>query len=162
VKIVIKSAYFQRKPVLVDHVHISSKNGLRLKKARVAAPPPRTTTESYGASSCELHKLSLGVVGGDGGVSRALLHGRQLDTRLPTRARSVWNCALHADEVDNGAGVVAQATNEELVPEGRSIFAVIQQAYRSVCARINTSADDRNCILVGVGSLQKAAVASKD
>jgi hypothetical protein len=60
------------------------------------------------------------------------------------------------------AGVVAHATNEHLVPEGRSVFAVIQQAYRYVCARLDASADARDCIRIGVGSLQKAAVASKD
>mmetsp|Transcript_24786 Transcript_24786/g.98408 ORF Transcript_24786/g.98408 Transcript_24786/m.98408 type:complete len:313 (-) Transcript_24786:42-980(-) len=68
--------------------------------------------------------------------------------------------ALDADVVDDGAVGVAERRDEELVPEGRAVGFVVEQADRRVDARLDALADDVDGLGVGAGPLEEAAVAA--
>ena len=74
----------------------------------------------------------------------------------------VRHLALHADVVGDETGGVAEGGDEELVPEGGSVDAVVQEADRHVGPALDGSADLLDCLGIGLWTLQEAAVASQD
>ncbi len=69
---------------------------------------------------------------------------------------------LHADQVDQRAGVVEHRADGQPVPERRAVFAVVEQSPVKGPLRRQRRADFRDDRPVGVRPLEKAAVAPED
>mmetsp|Transcript_6625 Transcript_6625/g.20142 ORF Transcript_6625/g.20142 Transcript_6625/m.20142 type:complete len:415 (-) Transcript_6625:14-1258(-) len=70
--------------------------------------------------------------------------------------------ALDADEVDDLAVGVAEGGDKELVPEGRAVGLVVEEADGGVDAVGDALADDVDHLGIGPGPLEEAAVAADD
>lgn len=78
------------------------------------------------------------------------------------RSVLVRHLALHSDKVGDVAVGIAERGNEELIPKGSAVYAVIEQANRHVVALFDGLADAFDCLGVGLGALEEAAIAAQN
>ena len=74
----------------------------------------------------------------------------------------IRDLTLDTHKVGDTAVGIAQGGNEELVPKGRSVDTVVEQADRHVVSLFNGLADAFDRLGVRLGSLQETAVTSQD
>jgi hypothetical protein len=79
-----------------------------------------------------------------------------------SRSILVRDLTLHPHKVGNVSSRITEGRNKELIPKGRSIDPVIQQAHRHVVALFNGLANALNMFRIRFGSLQEAAVAAQN
>jgi len=98
---------------------------------------------------------SLGEIGVGGGLLFFLLlrNGGRVFVR---------NLALDPHEVGDVAAGIAEGGNEELIPEGCTIDAVVEQADGHVVAGFDRLADALGCLGIRFWTLQEATIAAED
>ena len=74
----------------------------------------------------------------------------------------VTDLTLDSDIVGNVSRSIAQSRNEELIPKGGSVDAVVQQADRHVGTFLDGATNLFDGLGVGLGTLQEAAVAAQN
>ena len=70
--------------------------------------------------------------------------------------------ALHADVVDDAVVLISEGSDEELVPERRSVGLVVEDARRCIRAVGDGLPYDVDCLGIGSGALEEATVPSED
>lgn len=74
----------------------------------------------------------------------------------------VTDLALNTNKVGNVAIGITERSDEELVPEGRTIDTVVEQADRHIIALFDGLADTFDSFGIGLGTLQEAAITSQN
>ncbi|VEU40824.1 unnamed protein product [Pseudo-nitzschia multistriata] len=72
----------------------------------------------------------------------------------------ITDLALNTHKVGNVSSSVSKSGNEELIPKGRSIDPVVQQAHTEVGPLFNSVSNALYCLGIRFGPLQEPAIAA--
>ena len=79
-----------------------------------------------------------------------------------SRGILIRNLALHTNKVGNITSSITKGGNEELIPEGSTIHAVVEQANRHVMSLFDSLTDTFDGLGIGLGPLEETAITSQD